>query len=66
MSETKQQKVARLAGELHDARMKYHMIGLQNSWGLSPDKARQQSVDYAIARANVLSLERQLSEAEAE
>lgn len=53
MDEAKKMEIARLAGIVHDKRQAVQNLGLLNVYGVPPDEARQRSIQYAQAQAEL-------------
>ena len=62
MTEDQQACIVKLAAAAHDARKYFEALGMQNTAGLTPDEAREQSVRYELARTGMLSAQANLED----
>lgn len=54
MEDEKVKRITALAEDLHNKRMRFQSLGMQNTAHLSPDEAKQRAIEYHLAHAEYL------------
>lgn len=58
------ERIEQLAANLHDARLRFEAIGMMNAYGLLAEEARQQTIAYEVARAELYAAQSALEDAQ--
>ena len=62
MNDQRKAEIAKLAGEAHDKRMHYEMLGMMNTPS-DPDEKRKAAITYAISEAEMWEAKHRLERA---
>jgi hypothetical protein len=61
MDKEKRNKVELLAGSLYEKKLVFECLGLANTSGKTFEERKQQTIDYEIARAEMMEAEARLA-----